>query len=45
MSRRRPIHEADNAAEIIDIDAVRSALKAYRNELQALNIKVLDMGE
>lgn len=39
----RLIHEADHAAGVIDSDAVQSALKDYRDELQALNIKVLDM--
>ena len=41
----RLIHESDRAASMIDSNAVRSALKYYRDELQALNIKVLDMGE
>lgn len=39
----RLMHESDHAAVVIDSDAVRSALKSYRDELQALNIKVLDM--
>ena len=39
----RLIHEADHATGIIDSDAVRSAIKAYRDELQALNIKLIDM--
>lgn len=41
----RLMHEADRAYGEIDSDAARSAIKAYRDELQALNIKVLDMGE
>lgn len=41
----RLIHEAGHATGIIDSDAVQSALKDYRDELQALNIKVLDMEE
>lgn len=41
----RLMHEVDHARGIIDSDAVRSALKDYRDELQALNIKVLDMGK
>lgn len=39
----RLIHESDHAASMIDSDALQSALKDYMDELQALNIKVLDM--
>lgn len=45
MGLLRLMHEVDHARGIIDSDAVRSALKDYRDELQALNIKVLDMGK
>lgn len=39
----RLIHEADHAGGVIHIRAVQDALKAYRDELQALNLKVLDV--
>ena len=39
----RLIHEADHAGGILHSDAVQDALKAYRDELQALNLKVLDL--
>ena len=45
MGLLRLIHESDHAASMIDSDTVQSALKDYRDELQSLNIKVLDMGE
>lgn len=41
----RLMHEADRAYGEIDSDAARSAIKSYKDELQALNIKVLDMEE
>jgi len=39
----RLIHEADHAGGVLHSDAVQDALKAYRDELQALNLKVLDV--
>lgn len=41
----RLIHEADRAYREIDSQAAQDAIKAYRDELQALNCKVLDMEE
>ena len=39
----RLIHEADRAMGVIHSEAAQTALKAYRDELQALNLKVLEM--
>ena len=39
----RLIHEADRAMGVIHSEAAQTALKAYRYELQALNLKVLEL--
>lgn len=39
----RLIHEADHAGGVLHSEAVQDALNAYRDELQALNLKVLDV--
>lgn len=39
----RLIHESDRAYGEIYSEAAQGAIKAYRDELQALNCKVLDM--
>lgn len=39
----RLIHEADRAIGVIHSKAAQTALKAYRDELQALNLKVLEL--